>query len=153
MQDSAATGCARLPIRMAWNSSGLWVRSGAGPVPTGSRVEAIGGVQTLWHERKNLADSPGADDRLLQRPGRMGDSGNRVIDRRQIRNHDEQCADRQPAIQDMKAAHAGMQITEAEWNATVENLGKALDKNKVGAAEKKELVGALGPMKSDIVGQ
>jgi hemoglobin len=54
---------------------------------------------------------------------------------------------------DMKAAHKGMQITEAEWNATVENLGKALDKNKVGAAEQKELVGALGPMKPDIVGQ
>jgi hemoglobin len=54
---------------------------------------------------------------------------------------------------DMKAAHTGMQITEAEWSATVENLGKALDKNKVGAAEQQELVGALGPMKRDIVGQ
>jgi hemoglobin len=53
----------------------------------------------------------------------------------------------------MKTAHKGMQITEAEWNATVENLGKALDKNKVGPAEQKELVGALGPMKGDIVGQ
>lgn len=42
MQDSAVTGCAMLPIGMAWNSSGLWVRFGAGPVPTGSRVEAIG---------------------------------------------------------------------------------------------------------------
>ena len=54
---------------------------------------------------------------------------------------------------DMKAAHKGMQITEAEWTATVENLGKALDKNKVGAEEQKELVAALGPMKPDIVGQ
>ena len=32
----------------------------------------------------------------------------------------------------MKAAHQGMKITEAEWNATVENLVKALDKNNVG---------------------
>ena len=54
---------------------------------------------------------------------------------------------------DMKATHKGMQITEAEWNATVENLGKALDKNNVGAKEKQELVGALAPMKGDIVGQ
>jgi hemoglobin len=54
---------------------------------------------------------------------------------------------------DMKSAHKGMQISDAEWNATVENLGKALDQNKVGAAEKKELLGALGPMKPDIVGQ
>ena len=54
---------------------------------------------------------------------------------------------------DMKTAHKGMKITEAEWNATVENLVKALDKNKVGATEKNELLGALSPMKPDIVGQ
>jgi hemoglobin len=54
---------------------------------------------------------------------------------------------------DMKTAHKGMKITEAEWNATVENLVKAMDKNKVGAKEKSELLGALGPMKADIVGQ
>lgn len=54
---------------------------------------------------------------------------------------------------DMKTTHKGMKITEAEWNATVENLVKAMDKNKVGATEKSELLGALGPMKADIVGQ
>ena len=54
---------------------------------------------------------------------------------------------------DMKAAHKGMFITDAEWNATVEALVKALDKRKVGAQEKQELLGALGPMKADIVGQ
>ena len=54
---------------------------------------------------------------------------------------------------DMKAAHKDMKITEAEWNATVENLGKALDKHKVGAKEKQELVGILAPMKGDIVNQ
>jgi hemoglobin len=54
---------------------------------------------------------------------------------------------------DMKKAHEGMKINEAEWNATVENLVKALDKNKVEAAAKQELLGALGPMKKDIVGQ
>jgi hemoglobin len=54
---------------------------------------------------------------------------------------------------DMKATHAGMKITEAEWNATVENLVKALDKNNVDAKAKQELLAALGPMKPDIVGQ
>ena len=54
---------------------------------------------------------------------------------------------------DMKTTHKGMNITEAEWTATVENLGKALDKNNVGAKEKQELVAALAPMKGDIVGQ
>ena len=54
---------------------------------------------------------------------------------------------------DMKATHKGMKINEGEWNATVENLVKALDKRKVGETEKKELINALGPMKQDIVGQ
>jgi hemoglobin len=54
---------------------------------------------------------------------------------------------------DMKATHAGMKITEAEWAATVENLVKALDKNNVNAQAKQELLGGLGPMKKDIVGQ
>ena len=54
---------------------------------------------------------------------------------------------------DMKTAHKGMKITEEEWNATVENLVKALDKNNVGAQTKSELLGALAPMKADIVGQ
>jgi len=46
-----------------------------------------------------------------------------------------------------------MNITDAEWSATVENLVKALDKLNVGATEKNELLGLLGPMKNDIVGQ
>ncbi len=54
---------------------------------------------------------------------------------------------------DMKATHTGMGITEAEWNATVEDLVKALDKHKIGAKEKSELLGILGPMKGEIVGR
>jgi len=54
---------------------------------------------------------------------------------------------------DMKTAHKDMRITEAEWNATVENLVKALDKNNVPAQAKQDLLGAIGPMKKDIVGQ
>ncbi len=54
---------------------------------------------------------------------------------------------------DMKTVHAGMKITEAEWNATVEDLVKTLNKFKVGSKEQQELLSALGGMKKDIVGQ
>ena len=54
---------------------------------------------------------------------------------------------------DMKTTHTGMKVTEAEWNATVENLNKALDKHNVGAKDKQELIGLLAPMKGDIVNQ
>ena len=46
-----------------------------------------------------------------------------------------------------------MGITETEWTATVEALQKALAKRNVPAKEQQELLGALGPMKKDIVGQ
>jgi hemoglobin len=52
---------------------------------------------------------------------------------------------------DMKSAHAGMGITASDFDALVEDLIAALDKFKVGAAEKQQLLGVLGPMKSDIV--
>ncbi len=54
---------------------------------------------------------------------------------------------------DMKTAHAGMKITSAEFDALVADLKKSLDKYKVGAQEQKDLLGALGGMKPDIVGQ
>ena len=54
---------------------------------------------------------------------------------------------------DMKATHAGMGITDAEWTATVEDLVKSLNKFKVGAKEQQELLAILGPLKKDIVGQ
>jgi hemoglobin len=52
---------------------------------------------------------------------------------------------------DMKTAHAGMGITEADFNALVEDLAGALDKFKVATEDKNTLLGVLGPMKKDIV--
>jgi hemoglobin len=52
---------------------------------------------------------------------------------------------------DMKTAHKGMGITDADFNALVEDLVAALDKFNVGKAEKDQLLGVLGPMKADMV--
>jgi hemoglobin len=54
---------------------------------------------------------------------------------------------------DMRTAHKGMGITDADFNALVEDLKKSLDKFKVPAKEQGELLGALGSMKPQIVGQ
>ena len=53
----------------------------------------------------------------------------------------------------MMDAHRGMNITEAEFTALVEDLVKSLDKFRVPAAEKTELLTALGGMKPQIVGR
>ena len=55
--------------------------------------------------------------------------------------------------QSMKVTHAGMKITDVEFGALVEDLVKSLDKFKVPAQEKTELLTALGTMKGDIVNQ
>ena len=52
---------------------------------------------------------------------------------------------------DMQAAHADMGVTTGEFNALVENLVATLNKFGVGKAEQDELLGILGPLKSDIV--
>lgn len=53
--------------------------------------------------------------------------------------------------QDMETSHAGMELVDEEFTALVEDLVGALDKFKVPAKEKGELVGALGPLQPVIV--
>lgn len=51
----------------------------------------------------------------------------------------------------MKATHAGMGVSNADFDALVGDLVATLNKFKVPEREKKELLGALAPMKKDIV--
>ncbi len=53
----------------------------------------------------------------------------------------------------MKDAHAKMGITEADFDALVGDLRKALDDNKVAPADRDELLGMLGKMRGDVVEQ
>ena len=52
---------------------------------------------------------------------------------------------------DMKTAHVGMNIKDADFNALVEDLKASLDHFKVPAREQQELIGALAPMHDAIV--
>lgn len=51
----------------------------------------------------------------------------------------------------MKATHAGMGVSSADFDALVGDLVATLNTFKVPEREKNELLGALGPMKKDIV--
>jgi hemoglobin len=51
----------------------------------------------------------------------------------------------------MRSAHAGMGITNEQFNAFIEDFSKCLDKNGIAAPERDELVGKLTPTKTDIV--
>jgi hemoglobin len=52
---------------------------------------------------------------------------------------------------DMKTAHAGMGITDADFDAVVSDLTMSLEKFKLPAREKNELLGLLATMRYDIV--
>jgi hemoglobin len=52
---------------------------------------------------------------------------------------------------DMKTTHQGMGITDADFNAFVEDLKATLDADNVSQDAQNQLLGVLGPMKSDIV--
>ncbi len=51
----------------------------------------------------------------------------------------------------MKEAHASMGVTNGEFDALVADLVATLNQFKVGKAEQDELLGLLGPMRSEIV--
>ena len=51
----------------------------------------------------------------------------------------------------MKQSHAGLGITEDDWNESVKHLVASLDKFKVPEAEKGELLAIASSLKADIV--
>jgi hemoglobin len=54
---------------------------------------------------------------------------------------------------DMKVAHAGMKITNREWNITGAHMIAAMRAKRVPRKEQGEVMRMLGTMKGDIVGQ
>jgi len=54
---------------------------------------------------------------------------------------------------DMKAAHVGLGLTEADFNALVENLVDAMTEQGVPIAAQNELLAILAPMRRDVIRQ
>ena len=54
---------------------------------------------------------------------------------------------------EMKAAHAGLGLTEADFNALVENLVDAMTEQGVPIAAQNELLAILAPMRGDVIRQ
>jgi hemoglobin len=52
---------------------------------------------------------------------------------------------------DMATAHQGLEITQKEWDASVQHLQATLVKFKVGEKEQKELLAMVDKLKADII--
>ena len=55
--------------------------------------------------------------------------------------------------QDMKTAHTGLHITDADWNISAAHLTETLNKIKVPQKEQSEVMAAISGLKGDIVGR
>ena len=53
----------------------------------------------------------------------------------------------------MEEAHSGLNLTDADFDAFVDDLVRAMNSQKVPAELQKELLGLLGPMRPQVVGQ
>ncbi|HYU82551.1 MAG TPA: group 1 truncated hemoglobin [Candidatus Polarisedimenticolia bacterium] len=114
-----------------------------------SLFERLGGTDAITAVVKDFRDRCGGDSRINSKFARtdMPRLTSMLID--QVSE-----ATGGPAKytgRDMKTAHAEMGVTTGEFNALVENLVATLNKFGVGKAEQDELLGILGPLKSDIV--
>ncbi|MFB3923809.1 MAG: group 1 truncated hemoglobin [Terriglobia bacterium] len=52
---------------------------------------------------------------------------------------------------DMRTAHSGMNISEQEFLATIDDIVKAMDKNGIGPQEKNEVIAVLYSLKAEVV--
>jgi hemoglobin len=83
--------------------------------------------------------------------------GHSTDSKKKIRQHilDQFCAATGgPCVytgRDMKTTHAGLAITEADWDAAAKHLTASLDKFKVPEKEKGEILAFVTTLKKDIV--
>jgi len=119
--------------------------------PETSLYERLGGKDAITAVVDDFVGNVAADSRI------NGDFANTDIARLKMLLVEQICAGTGGPCtytgRDMKTTHAGLDITEADFGALVEDLVKTLDKFNVPEKEKNELLGILGPMQSDIVTQ
>jgi hemoglobin len=115
----------------------------------GSLYERLGGMESVAAVVEDFRDRVAEDDRINQKFAKTD------LVRLRKMLIDQVCeAAGGPctyAGRSMKEAHAGMKVTNGEFDALVEDLVATLNHFKVGKTEQAELLGVLGPLKSDIV--
>ncbi len=115
----------------------------------GSLYERLGGMEAIAAVVEDFRDRVAKDDRINQKFART--------DLARLRKMliDQVCeAAGGPCTytgRSMKDAHAGMKVTNGEFDALVQDLVASLSHFKVGKTEQDEILGVLGPLKTDIV--
>ena len=115
----------------------------------GSLFERLGGMEAINAVVDAFVGRCAADDRINGKFARTD------IPRLKANLADQVCqATGGPCTytgRDMRSTHDGMAVTAGEFDALVEDLVATLDQFGVAEADKAELIGALAPMRADIV--
>jgi len=141
--------------RLLWMVGWAWLgcahAEAGGAAPPRSLYERLGGKPAISAVVDNLVGRLAQDDRINIR------FANTDIVHLRLMLVDQICqATGGPCTysgKDMKTAHRNLNITNDEWTALVEDLLAALGELRVASSEQQELLGALGGLKGDIVGQ
>jgi hemoglobin len=111
--------------------------------------ERLGGMESITAVVEDFRDRVARDDRINQKFARTD------LDRLRKMLIDQVCeATGGPCKytgRSMKYAHAGMSVTSGEFDGLVQDLVATMNHFKVGKTEQNELLGVLGPLKTDIV--
>jgi hemoglobin len=111
--------------------------------------ERLGGMESITAVVEDFRDRVARDDRINQKFARTD------LDRLRKMLIDQVCeATGGPCKytgRGMKDAHAGMSVTSGEFDALVQDLVATMNHFKVGKTEQNEVLGVLGPLKTDIV--
>jgi hemoglobin len=115
----------------------------------GRLYERLGGIESITAVVEDFRDRVAKDDRINQKFARtdLGRLTRMLIDQ-VCQAAGGPCS---YTGRSMKEAHAGMGVTNGEFDALVGDLVSTLNQFKVGKTEQGELLGLLGPLKPDIV--
>jgi len=126
--------------------------STAGPSPRASLYQRIGGYDVLAAVVDDLFALMRADSRFARfGAGRSIDSRRRA----QQLTVDFLCSlSGGPCYytgRDMRTSHAGLQIVESEWDATIQMTKKALQNHSVGPQEQSDFIALFEQFRNDII--
>jgi hemoglobin len=121
----------------------------AKPAKPASLYERIGGLPAIEAVVTDFQQNVAADDRIN---APFGVADLKLLHRRLV---EFVCVATGGPCQytgrDMRASHKGMGVTNEQFDVLVGALVKSLDKFKVPEREKSEILGALGPLRGEIV--
>jgi hemoglobin len=133
----------------AWLSACVAPQQMEGQSDSSSLYERLGGRQAIIVVVDNFADTVAADERVNRYFADADLTSFKMLLAEQI--CEVSGGPCKYTGRSMRAAHAGMEISDQDFAAVVEDLQKTLNKLDVPAREQNDLLTLLGGMKSDIV--